>query len=219
MKKFLEKNKSLTRKERERLLKRFEILEAAANLFASKGFDGTKLEDIAEAAEFGKGTLYNYFENKEEIYVEIIDRITDDYLEELKKMNLNTKTLNDFISLLIEYLIDFVSNDKSAFLMLLRLRTEINAIEKVRKSKKIKNYRVEATKIFNAKLNAAIKNGEIKKINPNHFIALFRNLTFPYFHSIIMMNQNSKKVLETKKELVDAGNFIVTTLFNGISKR
>jgi len=96
--KFLEKNKNLTRKERERLLKRFEILDTAANLFAEKGYDKTKLEDIAEAAEFGKGTIYNYFENKEKIYVEIIDRITDDYLLELKKIDSTTKTLKEFIS-------------------------------------------------------------------------------------------------------------------------
>lgn len=211
--KFLEKNKNLTRKERERLLKRFEILDAAASLFAEKGYDKTKLEDIAEAAEFGKGTIYNYFENKENIYVEIIDRITDDYLVELKKIDSTTKTLKEFVSLLIDYIIEFVNNDKAAFLMLLRMRTEMNAIEKVRKSKVIKNYKVEASKIFELKINQAIKNKEIKKINPEHFLILFRSSVFPYFHSMLMMNRTSKK------ELKEAGNFIVTTLFNGISKR
>ncbi|MEE9431822.1 MAG: TetR/AcrR family transcriptional regulator [Melioribacteraceae bacterium] len=216
---FLEKNKNLTRKERERLLKRFEILDVAANLFATKGFDGTKLEDIAEASEFGKGTLYNYFENKEDIYVEIINRITDDYLSELKKISTKSKTLCEFISQLIDYLVEFVAVDRSAFLMLLRLRTEMNAIEKVRKSKVIKNYRIEATKIFKSKINLAIKNKEIEKINPDHFVILFRNLTFPYFHSILIMKNKSRSVLQTKKDLVEAGNFIVATLFNGISKR
>lgn len=211
--KFLEKNKNLTRKERERLLKRFEILDAAASLFAEKGYDRTKLEDIAETAEFGKGTIYNYFENKENIYVEIIDRITDDYLVELKKIDSTTKTLKEFISLLIDYIIEFVNNDKAAFLMLLRMRTEMNAIEKVRKSKVIKNYKVEASKIFELKINQAVKNKEIKKINPEHFLILFRSSVFPYFHSMLMMNRTSKK------DLKEAGNFIVTTLFNGISKR
>ncbi|MCP5061942.1 MAG: TetR/AcrR family transcriptional regulator [Ignavibacteriae bacterium] len=211
--KFLEKNKNLTRKERERLLKRFEILDAAASLFAEKGYDKTKLEDIAEIAEFGKGTIYNYFENKENIYVEIIDRITDDYLVELKKIDSTTKTLKEFISLLIDSIIEFVNNDKAAFLMLLRMRTERNAIEKVRKSKVIKNYKVEASKIFELKINQAIKNKEIKKINPEHFLILFRSSVFPYFHSMLMMNRISKK------DLREAGNFIVTTLFNGISKR
>jgi AcrR family transcriptional regulator len=52
---------SIKRKEREYLTHREEILQAAEKLFATKGFFHTTMNEIAEAAEFGTGTLYKYF--------------------------------------------------------------------------------------------------------------------------------------------------------------
>jgi AcrR family transcriptional regulator len=43
------------------------IAKAAAGVFGEKGFEGTRMEDVARAAGVGKGTLYEYFRNKEEL--------------------------------------------------------------------------------------------------------------------------------------------------------
>jgi AcrR family transcriptional regulator len=47
--------------------KRQEILAAAARVFASNGYAGTTVRQVAEAAEVAEGTLYNYFAGKREI--------------------------------------------------------------------------------------------------------------------------------------------------------
>jgi TetR/AcrR family fatty acid metabolism transcriptional regulator len=47
--------------------KRSQILDAAMRVFAQKGVNGAKIADIAEAAGIGKGTVYEYFQSKEEI--------------------------------------------------------------------------------------------------------------------------------------------------------
>lgn len=44
-----------------------EIIEAALTLFVEKGFAATKLDDVAKLAGVTKGTVYLYFENKEEL--------------------------------------------------------------------------------------------------------------------------------------------------------
>ena len=50
-------------------MRRSAILDAAEAVFAEHGYNGATLEEIAERAEFGKGTLYNYFPGgKEELY-------------------------------------------------------------------------------------------------------------------------------------------------------
>lgn len=61
------KSRSMTRKERERETRRREIIDAAEELFATRGFENTTMEEIAEKAEFGKPTLYSYFKGKDEI--------------------------------------------------------------------------------------------------------------------------------------------------------
>ena len=70
-----EAQQDLSRRERERLLRRRLMLQAARAVFAEKGYSNATLDEIAQRAEFGKGTLYNYFEGgKEEIlYAIIID--------------------------------------------------------------------------------------------------------------------------------------------------
>jgi AcrR family transcriptional regulator len=48
--------------------RRSEILAAAAKVFANKGFQAARMEEIAKAAQLAKGTLYLYFHSKDEIY-------------------------------------------------------------------------------------------------------------------------------------------------------
>jgi AcrR family transcriptional regulator len=60
------------RKRREREQRTSDILSAAEKLFLAKGYDGTTMDDIARAAELGKGTLYLYFRNKEEAFAAIV---------------------------------------------------------------------------------------------------------------------------------------------------
>jgi AcrR family transcriptional regulator len=47
--------------------KRSKIARAAIELFARKGFEQTTIQEIASAAEIGKGTVYHYFKDKDEI--------------------------------------------------------------------------------------------------------------------------------------------------------
>lgn len=57
------------RRERRRRETRERIFRAALRLFAKRGFLATKIEDITEAADVGKGTFFNYFPSKEHLLV------------------------------------------------------------------------------------------------------------------------------------------------------
>jgi AcrR family transcriptional regulator len=59
------------RKEREKLHRRETILAAARELFFEKGYR-TTMEEIAKSAELSKGTLYLYFNSKDELYISVI---------------------------------------------------------------------------------------------------------------------------------------------------
>jgi AcrR family transcriptional regulator len=59
------------RKEREKEQRRKDIVDAAERIFFSKGVRAATMDDVAEAAELSKGTLYLYFKNKEELYYAI----------------------------------------------------------------------------------------------------------------------------------------------------
>jgi AcrR family transcriptional regulator len=52
------------------------IQEAAAKLFAEKGYHGTTTREIAEAAGVAEGTIYNYFANKEDLLVSMLNYLS-----------------------------------------------------------------------------------------------------------------------------------------------
>ena len=64
--------------------KRQDILNSAMALFKDKGFHNTKVEDIALSAGVGKGTLYEYFENKQDVFDEACIEYVDVIIESIK---------------------------------------------------------------------------------------------------------------------------------------
>ncbi|SEG76021.1 TetR/AcrR family transcriptional regulator [Bosea lathyri] len=54
--------------------KRRQILDGALDVFKARGFDAASMNDIAAAANVSKGTLYVYFEDKEHLFVALIER-------------------------------------------------------------------------------------------------------------------------------------------------
>ncbi|BDI31024.1 hypothetical protein CCAX7_30750 [Capsulimonas corticalis] len=65
------------RRERDKQRRREDILNTARTLFFEKGFRDTTIDDIARSAELARGTIYLYFENKEEIYATVLEEGLD----------------------------------------------------------------------------------------------------------------------------------------------
>lgn len=53
------------------------ILNVAVRLFATHRFHEARMEDISAAAGVGKGTLYRYFKDKEELYLALLERSSE----------------------------------------------------------------------------------------------------------------------------------------------
>jgi TetR/AcrR family transcriptional regulator, fatty acid metabolism regulator protein len=53
------------------------ILDAALDIFSSKGYYDTKLDEIADASETSKGSIYFHFPNKERLFLALVDQFTD----------------------------------------------------------------------------------------------------------------------------------------------
>jgi TetR/AcrR family transcriptional repressor of nem operon len=63
--------------------KREEIIESAAVLMHSKGYENTKLSDILEASQIGKGQFYYYFSSKRDLGLAVIDYFFASFNKEL----------------------------------------------------------------------------------------------------------------------------------------
>ncbi len=65
--------------------KKRQIIQAAISVFAQKGFNNTKMIDIAEAGAIGKGTIYEYFRSKDEIFLEAFNFFKQEMDSEIAK--------------------------------------------------------------------------------------------------------------------------------------
>jgi AcrR family transcriptional regulator len=86
----------IARRTREKEARKTQILDAARELFFTRGFEGTTVEDIAEQTELSKGAIYLYFPSKEEIYVSIMhegSKILHEMLTRAASGNLPADTL------------------------------------------------------------------------------------------------------------------------------
>jgi len=73
------------------------ILDAARTIFAQKGFHETHLEEIAAAAGFSKAALYNYYSDKESIFLSLANRDYEQLCENMKNnLDPNAKFVDVF---------------------------------------------------------------------------------------------------------------------------
>jgi AcrR family transcriptional regulator len=53
------------------------ILDAALNIFSSKGYHDTRMDEIVEESHTSKGAIYFYFPNKERLFIALVDQFAD----------------------------------------------------------------------------------------------------------------------------------------------
>ena len=58
---------------KKKLKRKDQIIEAAAQIFAQKGYSGAIMADIAIQANIGKGTIYEYFKSKEDLFFAVFE--------------------------------------------------------------------------------------------------------------------------------------------------
>lgn len=89
------------RREREKLRQRQELLSAALDLFSEKGYHNVSMHEIAGKAEFAVGTLYKFFQNKEDLYKALVleecDRFETALTRAIQRPGDESEVLRDYI--------------------------------------------------------------------------------------------------------------------------
>lgn len=89
------------------------ILDVSLPLFAQKGFNGTNVADIAEKAGIGKGTIYEYFNSKEEIFTNLIESWTTKANDNLNELLNDIKDPEEKLKAIFNWNIDWLNSLES----------------------------------------------------------------------------------------------------------
>ncbi|HHV94231.1 MAG TPA: TetR/AcrR family transcriptional regulator [Firmicutes bacterium] len=112
--------------------KRQDILDAAEKVFSANGFTAAKMDEIAELAGVAKGTLYLYFENKQDLFVSLLEDRIWEYVATLTKKLEDVCSVHCFLETLAkvrgqlfirnQWLLESLSHSLPNFSRELRLR-------------------------------------------------------------------------------------------------
>jgi AcrR family transcriptional regulator len=76
----------LARERLSRTHRREAILDAAGEVFGAKGFEATRMEDVARQAGVAKGLVYKHFVSKDALFEALVDRRGEEYVAELRRL-------------------------------------------------------------------------------------------------------------------------------------
>ena len=184
--------------------KKNEIQKAAVLIFGKKGYDNSSLDEIAKIAGVAKGTIFYYFNSKEELFSSLIDdgiSILADQINRISKQNISVKKK---LEQTIKYHFYFFKEHSNLCLMILN---QLGGF----KDRWQKSSNIISSKYLPV-LTLLIKEGKNKKIinskldNESIIISLFSLLAlsgvdWAIFHSDISEN----KIIQTTKIILFEG--------------
>ncbi len=212
---------TLSRRDRERLMRRRAMLDAALVVFAQKGYEGATLDAIAERAEFGKGTIYNYFpDGKEEILFALFDEmfggiatlIQTHFEEEAHQSQHAREAFRDLIARLLNH---FTENRETFFLLIKEAqRLMLTQHDHVATLHRRRDRTIDA---LVAPIEHAIEKGELRAFPPQVIAHMLMGNVKGY-----LMYAHSECHPEDTHEfasLDEAAEFITSILFDGLLPR
>ena len=169
------KQSTVGKRERNKETTRKQILRAALALFRKKGFQNTTTKEISKKAKIAEGTLFNYFETKEDLALYFFDQEADHVMtwfrqeKSLKKAPF-TEKLFALIHRHLEYVEPYEDFILAVCIRALQPRSKLNPLSLDSQERNIKYLR-----FFQDILKDAEKAGEIPPVGHMgpHAVALF----------------------------------------------
>ncbi|HID39964.1 MAG TPA: TetR/AcrR family transcriptional regulator [Calditrichaeota bacterium] len=184
------------------------IVHSAMKLFVQKGFFETTVEDIARRARVAKGTIYLYFKDKPSIYITIIERYLQQTIQNLSEIEKQKISHRDKVIRIIERGMEMGRRFKNPY--------PIFSIENINLAQKLiqgikplfLKYHAEIIKRIAHIIQAGIKAGEFRKVNPDA-VALY----------IISIVRTGLLIRQLNPDLKDSEKEIKTIFLKGLIRR
>lgn len=161
-----------------------EILKAAINVFIAKGKSGARMQEIADEAGVNKMLLHYYYRNKDLLFQEVLKSVITELYHSVMEISDHQATFKDTILIFIERHFEFLyeKRDILQFLFWEVSRGGKDNIEIVKETyRKIGGNPLDT---LIKKAREAIKNGEIKEVDPLNLIFNLFSLDISFFFAL-----------------------------------
>ena len=201
---------SLPRRERDRLRRRTEILLAAEDVFAAKGYHNASIEEIARAAEYATGTVYLYFKDKEALYVELFEEKIRELIQFIEQSIRKEKQPLEALKQLIRARMSYFDRNRAFFQIYVREGMNLGWSKHDRWDG-IRALYQAYLKLLERLVRAGQRQGVIRKGDPRRLAVALSG----------MMIQLTQDWLHSKGDqpLTDQGDFVFQLFLGGAEQR
>ncbi len=171
------KEKILSRKERDDLRKRNEILEAALEIFASRGFHSTTMAQISKVSQYPLGTIYKYFPGKKEMYHDLVINRVRDLGVILAEIRTNDSFgLCDKLKACLKAQADFYKANQEVVKIYISERSTIDAVGMPKLNEKVNSFHDKMVALFQDLFEQGIKSRDFKAYPPRDMAELYADI-------------------------------------------
>ena len=198
------------KREIKRERKREKILEAAAELFSTKHYHEVMMDDVAKLISVAKGTVYNYFTSKEELYFTIMHTRMENLLSLLKQKIESEKSSIDSLRAFVVHLYMFMMKHKKFFLIYQRETLNGNnsfCDDLISLEKQMKQMILQV-------ISKGEKEGVFRKVDEEFAISLIFGSIYGAVQRGINSNLTNESVVKEKEEIFD---FVLHGLYSGFN--
>ncbi len=197
---------TLPRRQRERLQRRQDIFRAAEAVFATKNYHQASIEEIARAAEYGTGTVYLYFKDKEALYVELFEEKVGALYDHVRRRVGEEEDPVEALRHLIKARMEFFDQNRSFFQIYMREGMDWWWL----KSEKWAG----ARQLYNGYID--FLTGLVRKAQRRHLLRKGDSRQYAIALSGVMM-QLTRDWLErgSHRPLTESADFVATLFFEG----
>ncbi len=191
------------------------ILDAALKVFAEKGYHESRLDDIAATAGFSKASLYNYYEDKEEIFLHILIRMHEKIIDVLRSEIKEDRHIKENILVMLHSILRIYSENFSFSMSMTDLKTMApGSMEKFQQRhqqlmSRFKQYSNEVTELSVSVFSVGRKRGEI--ITPLDDKTLSRYVT-SLVRGVMFDCKNAGKIGDIEVHVRDIMEFLTKGL-------
>lgn len=185
--------------------KRIDILKAATEVFSSKHYHATNIIDIADKAGIGKGTIYEYFESKEQMFVEVVKFNGEEYIFGLRQKLDDGESFADKINAFIRYhysvILNAFPNTDILYRNFVRYPEISDAKEEIVEF--LVNVRNDIKNILSDILYLGQGEGIIKDTDIDFAADIFFGMVVQFCFRGVMAKPTDKKIEDESSKLID----------------
>jgi TetR/AcrR family fatty acid metabolism transcriptional regulator len=177
--------------------KKAEIREAATRVISRKGYSQTRPKDVAEEAGVSVGTIYNYFESKQEILVDIFDEEFSDRKEFYQELSDRDLPLIEQIKKILERHFSRLSNHKELMKVVIQERFKPGS----KLGRKLNRSYSEMVYYIEQLVEEALEKEQIRPCNPKIIAAaLFGSVESTIASGILQEDKDEEEIFSLAPE-------------------